>query len=291
MNEYWRALRRSERLLAVYFAYIIVLATFRDVGAAIRIRTFVVNALLIVAMVLVARIDRVRGGRLAVLRDWIPAPLMLLCYREIGWMAIPKADAALETAWLAWDRTLLYDWGFKNIVESLGAALPLLLEFSYALVSAIPIFGMALLTGAGKRERIDAFTFTFLAGILASYSLFPYVPSEPPRTLFPDQDLPIHSPIRAWNWWVLSGYGIHTGVFPSAHVSGAFAGAIGLRRCLPEKPWAGRLLGILATLIAVATVYGRYHYAVDVLAGLGVSGVVWLATTSLTRTKSRTSPE
>ena len=42
-------------------------------------------------------------------------------------------------------------------------------------------------------------------------------------------------------------------------------------RTLPERPWVGRALLVLAILIAVATVYGRYHYAVDALAGFGVS--------------------
>jgi membrane-associated phospholipid phosphatase len=277
VRKVWRSLRTSERLLAAYFLYIIGLASLRPIEADMRLRAITVNISLIAAMVFVAHVDAVLHGRLAVMRDWAPAPLMLLCYREIGWMAVPKSDIALETAWLSWDRALLYDWGLKNLIESLGVTLPLLLEFSYGLVSAIPIFGMALLTATGKRHRMDAFTFTFFVGILGSYVLFPYFPSEPPRTVFPGQDLPLDSPIRSWNWWILSGYGIHTGVFPSAHVSGAFAGAIGLYRCLPEMQWAARLLTILATLIAVATVYGRYHYAVDALAGIVVSGIAWLA--------------
>ena len=42
-------------------------------------------------------------------------------------------------------------------------------------------------------------------------------------------------------------------------------------RTLPERPWVGRALLVLAILIAVATVYGRYHYMVDALAGFAVS--------------------
>ena len=78
---------------------------------------------------------------------------------------------------------------------------------------------------------------------------------------------------RRLNWFVLSGYGIHTSVFPSAHVSGAFAATFGIMRALPEKRWVGRFLLVVSILIATATVYGRYHYVVDALAGFAVSVV------------------
>jgi membrane-associated phospholipid phosphatase len=83
------------------------------------------------------------------------------------------------------------------------------------------------------------------------------------------------------NLWLLGGYGIHTSVFPSAHVSGAFSGAFGMIRLLPEHPWVGKFLLVLAILIATATVYGRYHYGADALAGLVVS-LAALAIASLT---------
>jgi membrane-associated phospholipid phosphatase len=49
---------------------------------------------------------------------------------------------------------------------------------------------------------------------------------------------------------------------------------------LPEKPWAGRFLLVLAASIATATVYGRYHYLVDALAGLGIALAAILTATS-----------
>jgi membrane-associated phospholipid phosphatase len=71
----------------------------------------------------------------------------------------------------------------------------------------------------------------------------------------------------------LGNYGIHTSVFPSAHVAGAFAAAFGAFRTLPERRWVGRLLLTIACLIAVATIYGRYHYIADAVAGLAVAVV------------------
>jgi membrane-associated phospholipid phosphatase len=53
-------------------------------------------------------------------------------------------------------------------------------------------------------------------------------------------------------------------------VSGAFAAAFALKRVLRERPWVYRGVFVYATLVAVATVYGRYHYAADAVAGVMV---------------------
>ena len=65
----------------------------------------------------------------------------------------------------------------------------------------------------------------------------------------------------------------HSSVFPSAHVSTGFAAAWALTHLLPERPWFGRGLMIYAISMSVATFYGRYHYAVDAVAGFAVSVV------------------
>lgn len=76
--------------------------------------------------------------------------------------------------------------------------------------------------------------------------------------------------VRAINLAIVGGYGIHSSVFPSAHVSSAFSAAWALLAILPGR-WIGLSFTGYAVCVAVATVYGRYHYGVDALAGLGVS--------------------
>ena len=41
-----------------------------------------------------------------------------------------------------------------------------------------------------------------------------------------------------------------------------------MQLALPERRWVSRFLFVAAILIAIATVYGRYHYLADGLAGL-----------------------
>jgi membrane-associated phospholipid phosphatase len=278
-------LRLSETLLVVYFAYTAVLAIRLPVSPEIARVTVTLNALVIGGFFLLAKVDALRRREfLSIVRDWYPMPLMLLAYRQMGWFALPRQTFDLEQGWVRWDRLLLNQWGLKQTIESLGPLLPVVLEVSYLLVYTIVPFSIAVLYAYHRRERVDDFLFTFLLGILISYSLFPYFPSEPPRTVFPGEDLPsMPSIVRRFTLWLLGGYGIHTSVFPSAHVSGAFTAAFAMIRVLPEHPWAGRFLLVLAVLIATATVYGRYHYAVDGVAGFGVAIAAFLLGTWASR--------
>ena len=104
-----------------------------------------------------------------------------------------------------------------------------------------------------------------------------WLPSDPPRTLFGESDLPnVITPMRRFNLWILRGYGIHSSVFPSAHVSSAFSAAWALFWLLPQKRKFGWMMLVYAVSVAVATIYGRYHYAADAIAGLGVSVIATL---------------
>jgi membrane-associated phospholipid phosphatase len=150
--------------------------------------------------------------------------------------------------------------------------LPSILEIAYTLVYTLGPFSVAILYAYRCQQRVEKFLFTFILGVLLCYFQFPLWPSEPPRTVFPGDDFPSYLTVfRKFNWRMLGGYGIHISVFPSAHVAGAFSAAFGMLRTLPERPWVGRFLLVMAVLIATATVYGRYHYLADALAGLAMS--------------------
>lgn len=266
-------MRASEWLLAGYFLYAVAVAWIWPVKPEIRVITLVLNLTILAGYALLAYADSLRRRQLlGTIRDWFPFPLMLLAYREMGWFAQPHVAFALERLWVAWDHVLLYRVGLKPLVEATGPLVPALLEISYSLVYALGPFAAAMLYVYRRAERMDSFLFTFLLGVLLCYAQFPFWPSEPPRTVFPGQDFPAYATVfRRFNWWMLGGYGIHTSVFPSAHVGGAFSAAFGMLQALPERPWVGRFLLVMAVLIATATVYGRYHYLADAVAGLGIA--------------------
>jgi membrane-associated phospholipid phosphatase len=89
--------------------------------------------------------------------------------------------------------------------------------------------------------------------------------------VFPLDDLPVMSTLRAFNLKIVGAYGIHMSVFPSGHAAAAFSSAFAMRRLLPDYRWTGRVFLLLAVLIAIATVYGRYHFAIDTAAGLAMA--------------------
>lgn len=266
--------RRSELLLSAYFLYVCAVAAFRPIAPEIRTLIFTANAAVILWFCLFAWAHKDRGFvMLDHVRDWYPLPLILLAFRQMGWMALPHLNRDFENYWVQSDRVLLHQWGLKAAIEVTGPLLPNVLELSYLLVYAVPVLTTAVFYKLNARHRLDDAYSILLFGTLTAYALYPYFPSEPPRSVFPAADLPMSSLLRTLNLRIVGQYGIHTSVFPSGHSAAAFSAAFAVMKLLPEYRWAGRAFLTLAVCIAVATVYGRYHFAVDALAGLAVAGL------------------
>jgi membrane-associated phospholipid phosphatase len=254
--------RPSERLAIAYFIYVALIAPFYIDRPW---RTSVV-AVAVTAGFWLA------GQWKPIARDLAPLAATLTAYREMNWFASAVHDHHLERAWVQWDRVLLDHWGLRRLIESGGAIGPELLEFCYLLVYGIGPFVVLVAILNRRRQGADRLWMAYLAGTLGAYALFPYFPSDPPRVLFPGSDLPhILTALRRLNLYIVGGYGIHSSVFPSAHVSSAFSAAWGLLRTIPEKRWIGWSMAAYAVLVSIATIYGRYHYGVDALAGFTVS--------------------
>ena len=262
-------LRRSEWVLVFYFIYTGFLAVYFSLPSAQCVAAFAIPTLLIV----LAFVHRLHPNFAAsVARDWLAPPLILLAYWQVEWFYNSTYLRDLERSWLVWDHTILYRYKLHSIAESAGSLIPAILEVCYTLVYAIPPFCIAALYICNRRQRVDAFLFPFLMGILFTYALLPFFPSASPRLEFPGQDLPTFLTIwRKFNIWILDRGDIHTSVFPSGHVATAFAGAFAMLRALPNKKWLVRGLFLEALLVTAATIYGRYHYAADCLAAFTLS--------------------
>ena len=260
-------LRSAEWLLTVYFAYVALISPAFPLP-------FRFLPLLVAVLVPALFLTLARGKHLAfsIARDWLAVGMVLMAYREMDWFSALARNLQLELRWVEWDRTLLYRCGLQRAIESLGAAGPVYLELCYALVYAVPAFVVAVLYFQQKRERVNSVVFLYLLGTLLAYALFPYFPSDPPRVAFGGSDMPnITTAVRELNLWLVGNLGIHSSVFPSAHVSSAFSAAWALLAYLPERRRYGWGMLVYAISVAVATVYGRYHYAADAAAGLAVS--------------------
>ena len=270
--------RRSEWVIFSFLVYAAVLAALLPVSNSVRYRVIVLNTAVILSYAfLVPLFTKSPSLALSITRDAISMVLIILAYREMGWFAQPHLNQNLESSWVIWDRAVLRGGG-RAAIEILGPLLPSILEISYALVYALAPFAVVMLYVYGHRERVDRFLFIFAVGVLLCYAQFPFWPSDPPRVIFQSEDIPYATIFRRFNLWMLGNYGIHTSVFPSGHVAGAFVAALGAWRTLPEHKWVSRLLLVMAILIAIATVYGRYHYLADAAAGIVMAILAFLIT-------------
>jgi membrane-associated phospholipid phosphatase len=271
-------LRLSEWILAAWFFYAIGIASWLPVDPGVKALITIVNLALFAAMVLIARRDRAEGdpeSPIAHIRDWFPVPMILLAYREMGWVALPHTDQRFEDFWISIDHIILVDGRFKDAVEFFGWPIPALLELAYLLVYVAPILCVALFYVFRRRERLDAYYSILLAGTLSAYACYPFFPSDPPRTVYPNAHLPIMTFLRSVNLWIVGGYGIHTSVFPSGHSAAAFASAFAMFRTLPERRMVNWGVLTPAVLIAIGSFYGRYHYAIDAAAGFAMALLAW----------------
>lgn len=214
----------------------------------------------------------------SMVRDWMILGFVLVCYRTLDLFSPITYQVVLEAAWQHWDHILLSGWHIRAAIEYWGAGIPAYLETCYLLTSGAGCYGLIALYAHRKRERTDRFLLIYVMGTLLSYALVPILRLQPPRVAFPGTDVPeISTAIRRLNLVVLSGAGIHSGVFPSAHVSSTFAAAWGMFVALPERKRYGWIFLIYAISVAVATIYGRYHYAVDAATGIVVSVIAVFA--------------
>src|SRR5262245_27560173 len=117
-------LRRSERLVLLYFVYTSLLALSRPLTGP----KIVLSCLIPLIIWGAAEAEARFGGKLSThVRDWVPMGLILVAYWQMEWFATDEMSP-LQPVWIAWDRTLLSEWHLRAIIESLGAAIPTLLE-------------------------------------------------------------------------------------------------------------------------------------------------------------------
>ncbi|MYB52393.1 MAG: phosphatase PAP2 family protein [Acidobacteriia bacterium] len=278
--------RLAELILAGYFAYTAALSLLLPLAPSIRLQVIGASLAALAALHYLGRFPA--RFMPEVLRTTLPLPGVLLAYQQIGLFAQPQSSHSLERSWVYWDRLLLSDWGLTRAIDSTGPLLPSVLELLYLLTYAAAPAALAILAAAGRLDRSDRMLACFAASAVSSYALYPFFPSEPPRTIFPGElSSGVDTVFRQVNWWILGKAGIHTSVFPSGHVASAFGAGIGLLLALPERRVYGIALTLVGAGIAFATVYGRYHYAVDALAGLLVACLASLLCWALYRRRDR----
>ncbi len=254
-------MRTSETIALAYFVYLALVCWLRPLSMRRRVEISSVSLFAVAGILSLARLAP------PWLRDWAPAVYIFIGYFLPG--RFFEHPAVAVEAWLAsWDRRLLGDP--QTRFASWPRALVVYLDVVYMGCFLMLPGGFAVLAWTGHSGAADHY-WTMVAGAdLAAFLSLTVFQTRPPWALEPApalDDRPVH---RAALLFVRHGT-IGANTFPSGHTAVSFAIAIAL---LPILPVASAIGFALALTIAVACVVGRYHYAVDVLAGVALALVV-----------------
>jgi membrane-associated phospholipid phosphatase len=276
-------LRVSEWETIGFFAYVALISPWFPNRPFLRSQPVLLLLAVVILFGLLARMECIPFCEkpISIVRDFLPIVTTLVAFKEMGLFQPVQFFHRNESVWIRWDDLFLREWHVRSVIEAGGGALPWVLETFYLLVYLAGVVGVVILYLAGCRKRVDGFLSLYVLGTLLAYSLFPYFSSEPPRIAFPTIDAPqVFTAMRRLNLWILAHGTIHSAVFPSAHVSSAFSAAWAMFFALPRRKAFGWAMLLYAVGVSVATVYGRYHYLADAVAGLGISvaaaGIFWI---------------
>ena len=210
------------------------------------------------------------AGILRVVRDWHPLMLFPPLYKEVELLAPVLGDWRLTTAIPAWESALFGGQPSLYLSERL-AFVPLseYLHFCYlSYVIVIPAVA-AYWYASGRKAAFGELVLLLSTVLLGSYLFFILLPVDSPYYRLPR----IGPPLAGHFFFDLVHHisargGARGGAFPSAHVSGSVV--------LILVAWRHqrRLACVLAPItggLLIATVYGRFHYALDTLTGAALA--------------------
>ncbi|HXV63813.1 MAG TPA: phosphatase PAP2 family protein [Vicinamibacteria bacterium] len=200
------------------------------------------------------------------LRDWYPVMIFPLLYKEVERFA-----------------SVVGNWGLTDILVNievatfrghpslyLSEALPYIplseyLHFCYfAYLLLVPLVGGRWYFG-GRKQAFDELLWLVSVTFASSYLFYILFPVDSPFYRFD----PLETPLRGSFFYELVHFvsergGARGGAFPSSHVS--ISTVVLLEAFRHERRLFAWLLPVYLGLVT-ATVYGRFHYAVDVLGG------------------------
>ena len=244
---------------AVFFAYTIGMAVRQPSTQSSR------RAAVVACAGLACTAFSVGVPRHGWLHDWLlPPSLLLLGYWSCGGLFVRPMLRA-EAVLMAGDRMLgIPVAGVPRLVAEC-------LEAAYLSIYVVVGLAFLLFLTVAPDPSPDRFWSVVLVADYVCFAMLPWVQTRPPRAL-ETQD-PWRSSIRCQNLRLLGSTSIQVNTCPSGHAAEAAALAL-LLLASPLPVVVGMV--VIAVAITAGAVLGRYHYAIDALAGWVVAVAVWL---------------
>ncbi len=217
-------------------------------------------------------------GRVSwVFRHWYPLPYVASCYKEMAILIPPIRGAGMDRQLANWDYRI---WGVHPTVWLERWQVPALTEFLQIIYSIfVPMVLLVAYLIWKQRRYLEFRYYAFLIamGFLASYVGYFLVPVRGPRFLLHALQ---HTTLQGlWLFQCLQGAldkleSAHYDCFPSGHTELTVLACWGSRQISNRLFWAYLCYTLC---IIFATVYLRYHYTIDVLAGLVLAFALLIA--------------
>ena len=265
-------MRTAEWINVVYFPLLAALAWFRplDVRRRLEIAGLGVAGL---GLTLLGRFsDAVIPIDLSgALRDWLPAPILLIAYWQAGRFYIAPWDWFQQRLQALDESTGSALAVFAPLARSYGVSR--YLEIAYLFAYPLVPLALVVLYGTGWGSRADYFWTVVLPPSYFCYAMLAFVPTLPPRLLDGSgSDALGRKQGRRLNLWVLDRLGIGANTFPSGHVASTIAASLVIVEFLPA---AGGVFLWVSTSIAVSVVIRRYHYVADAVLAAALAFGWW----------------
>ena len=209
-----------------------------------------------------------------VFRNWYPVLYVASCYKEMA-LFVPAVRGTDADQFLA--NLDFHIWGANPTVwvERLyHPALTEFLQWIYTLFIPVVLFVAWLLWKRGRIGEFRYYAFLVALGFLVSYVGYLAVPARGPRFLLKHlQNVPLQG---LWLFQSMQSMldrleSAHYDCFPSGHTELTILACWGSR--MVSRKWFLAFL-VYTPCIIFATVYLRYHYTIDVLAGAIVAAVL-----------------
>jgi membrane-associated phospholipid phosphatase len=222
-----------------------------------------------------------------IFRNWYPLPYVASCYKEMA-LLVPAVRRSNADQWLA--RLDYRIWGVNPTVWMERIHHPVFTEFLqwiYTLFIPVVLWVAWLLWRRGRVAEFQYYAFLIALGFLASYLGYMAVPARGPRFFLKSLQ---HIPLQGlWLFQSMQSMldrleSAHYDCFPSGHTELTILALWGSR--MISKRWF-RVYFAYTPCIIFATVYLRYHYTVDLLAGAITAAILILTAPILYRKLSQ----
>jgi membrane-associated phospholipid phosphatase len=206
-------------------------------------------------------------------RDWLPLALGPFLYIELRWLVPGAGRPYRDLLVQGWELSLFGGQPSTTWAPAMpSVVLSELLHFCYASYYLLVYLPPLLLYLRGHREGFarTMLALTFVYG--SCFTAYLFFPVEGPRFIVGPAAAP-EGPIRSFVLHLLAAGSSRGTAFPSSHIAASVVAAL---CALHFQRGVGAIVALLTLGLALGTVYGGFHYAVDGIAGVAVGVAAWV---------------